>query len=223
MKKPPLKILIPVIIGIIFIILGPVFGATLIYSTIFDQNEQTIVDNSTSNIRDAFAYPVTLKGQQKLVVEFSAENENTSARLVIIDKGTYDTFYAVNNTPPPNSGLYFVVSQRIIGYSPSGNYMTYANVGVGYSNYYYIEFLGDGNYYSLWYEPGQYYVVIYGSNTGSVNQTTQQIQVGITIKISGPGQELNTVFSIVGWLIMFLAGLLIFFEYRPRVKGGVQT
>lgn len=48
--------------------------------------------------------------------------------------------------------------------------------------------------------PGDYYVIVYGSNSGPVSDT--DVPFDITIKVDGPGQTLNNLLILIGAVIL---------------------
>ena len=58
-------------IGIACLVLGPVLGLTLDKVTIYDKKSEHIYEDSNSGLTKAFAQPVTLVKDQKLIVEIS--------------------------------------------------------------------------------------------------------------------------------------------------------
>ena len=60
--------------------------------------------------------------------------------------------------------------------------------------------MGDRVGDSLISWPGDYYVIVYGINTGPVSDTN--VTFDITIKVDGPGEALNNLLILVGALII---------------------
>lgn len=188
-------------ISIACLILGPVLGLIFDKVTLYDKDLQTIQEDSNSGLTKAFAYPVSLSKDQKLVVEISEFYPNTSITIKIIAKSLYDQAYSLNSTPSGISGLQFVYSEFGWGSSPSGstngdNELDLPNNGI----YFYIEFMGDRTGDSLISWPGDYYVIVYGTNSGPASAL--DVKFDITIKVDGPGETLNNLFIMVGALIL---------------------
>jgi hypothetical protein len=107
----------------------------------------------------------------------------------------------LNSTPSGISGLQFVYSEFGWGSSPSGSTngdseLDLPNNGI----YFYIEFMGDRTGDSLISWPGDYYVIVYGTNSGPASAL--DVNFDISIKVDGPGETLNNLFIAVGALIL---------------------
>jgi hypothetical protein len=198
-----------IIIGIAIacIILGPIFGILLDKMTVYEAKPRIISEDSSSGMKKAFAQPVTLSKDQKLIVEISQFYPNSSVTIRILAKSVYDRAYSLNSTTSGVTGLQFVYSEFGWGSSPSGsttgtNSLTLPTDGI----YFYIEFMGDrgGDWpeISLISWPGDYYVVVYGSNSGPSSTTT--VPFDITIKVDGPGEALNNFLLFVGLFIIIV-------------------
>ena len=188
-------------IGIACLVLGPLFGILLDKMAIYESKPRVIQEDSSSGITKAFAYPVTLSKDQKLVVEISEFYPNSSVTIKIIAKSVHNLAYSLNSTPGGISGLQFVYSEFGWGSSPAGsthgdNSLSLPSDGI----YFYIEFMGDRVGDSLISWPGDYYVVVYGSNSGPPSDTN--VSFDITIKVDGPGETLNNLLILVGALIL---------------------
>jgi len=199
LKKKTAYIIIS--ISIACLILGPVMGLFLDKMTVLDKGAQLIQEDSDDGITKAFAYPVTLSKDQKLIVEISEFYPNTSITIKIIAKSAYDRAFSLNSTPSGISGLQFVYSEFGWGSSPSGSTngdseLDLPNNGI----YFYIEFMGDRTGDSLISWPGDYYVIVYGTNIGPASAL--DVNFDISIKVDGPGETLNNLFIAVGALIL---------------------
>ncbi len=192
-------------ISIACLILGPIIGLFFDKMTIYDKKEQLIQENSNNGIAEAFAHPVTLSKDQKLIVEISEFYTNSSVTIKIIAKSVYDRAYSLNGTPSgiPSgiSGLWFVYSEFGWGASPAGSTddataLSLPNDGI----YFYIEFMGHRVGDSLISWPGDYYIIVYGTNSGPASET--DVYFDISIKTDGPGETLNNILIIVGAIIL---------------------
>ena len=190
-------------IGIACLILGPLLGVLLDKMIVYDRKTEVIHEDSSSYIRDAFAYPVTLAKDQKLIIEIAEYYENSSVTIRIVAKSAYDQAYSLNSAPGGITHLDFVYSE--FGWDP---YQYYEPSGTGVDTlslptngmYFYIEFMGDRNGDTLISWPGDYYVIVYGANSGP----STSVAFDITIKVDGPGQELNNIFVLIGALIIII-------------------
>lgn len=199
LKKKTAYILIG--ISIACLILGPIMGVLFDKVTVYDMSPQPMKEDSSSGITKAFAHQVTLSKDQKLIIEISDFYPNSSVTIKIIAKSVYDRAYSLNSTPSGISGLEFVYSEFGWGSTPAGstngaNVLSLPSAGI----YFYIEFMGDRVGDSLISWPGDYYVVVYGTNSGPASTT--DVFFDIIIKIDGPGESLNNLLIIVGALIL---------------------
>jgi hypothetical protein len=188
-------------ISIACLILGPVMGLIFDKVTLYDRKPHTIQEDSNSGLTKAFGHPVTLSKDQKLIVEISEFYPNTSITIKIIAKSVYDRAYSLNSTPSGISGLEFVYSEFGWGASPSGS--TAGSTALSLPSggiYFYIEFMGDRTGDSLISWPGDYYVIVYGTNSGPAS--ARNVYFDISIKVDGPGQTLNNLLIVVGALIL---------------------
>ena len=189
-------------ISIACLILGPIMGLLFDKMTIYEMKPELIQEDSSSGLTEAFAHPVTLSKDQKLIIEISEFYPNTSVTIKIIAKSTYNQAYSLNSTPGSIPGLQFVYSEFGWGSSPSGStngdsLLNLPSNGI----YFYIEFMGDRIGDSLISWPGDYFVIVYGSNSGPASVT--DVYFDITIKVDGPGETLNNLLIVVGALILF--------------------
>ncbi len=194
-----------IIIGfsIACLILGPFFGFLLDKVSVYERKPELIREDSSSGLTKAFAQPVTLSKDQKLIVEISEFYPNASITIKIIAKSVYDRAHSLNSTPSGITGLQFVYSEFGWGSSPAGsttgtNSLSLPSTGI----YFYIEFMGDRTGDSLISWPGDYYVIVYGSNSGPSSDTA--VTFDISMKVDGPGETLNNLLILVGALILIV-------------------
>ena len=190
-------------IGAICLILGPIFGVLLDKMTIYDSKPEIIQEDSAIGMTKAFAYPVTLNRDQKLIIEISDFYPNSSVTIRILTNSVYKRAYSENSTTSNAIGLQFVYSKFGYGtnpqYSTEGdNTLTLPGDGISF----YIEFMGgrNGDYLISW--PGDYYVIVYGSNSGPASKVN--VLFDIQIKIDGPGEALYNFFILIGVLIILI-------------------
>jgi len=188
-------------IGIICLVLGPLLGILFDKTSIYEGKPQLIQEASSSGMTNAFAKPVTLTKDQKLIVEISEFYPNSSVTIKIIAKSAYDRAYSLDSAPGGVSGLEFVYSEFGWGSSPAGSTYGGSSLSLPSSGiYFYIEFMGDRVGDSLVSWPGDYYVIVYGSNSGPPSVTS--VYFDITIKADGPGETLNNLLILLGLLII---------------------
>ncbi len=200
MKKKTAYIIIG--ISIACLILGPIMGLIFDKVSIYDKSPHLIQEDSSSSLKEAFGYPVSLSKDQKLIIEISEFYANTSITIKIVAKSVYDRAYSLNSTPSGISGLQFVYSEFGWGSSPSGSTNGDSELDLPSNGFYfYIEFMGDRVGDSLISWPGDYFVIVYGSNSGPASET--DVYFDINIKVDGPGETLNNLLIVVGALILF--------------------
>lgn len=190
-------------IGAICLILGPIFGVVLDKMTIYDSKPETIQEDSADGMTQAFAYPVTLNRDQKLIVVISDFYPNSTITIRILAKSVYLRAHSLNSTTNGVTGLQFVYSEFGYGTNPAGstngaNTLTLPTNGI----YFYIEFMGDRTGDSLISWPGDYYVVVYGSNSGPASAL--DVLFDIHIKVDGPGEALYNFLILLGALIILI-------------------
>jgi len=192
-------------IGILCLVLGPLLGILLDKTSIYEEKPQVVQEASSSGMTNAFAKQVTLTKDQKLIVEISEFYPNSSVTIKIIAKSAYDRAYSLDSAPGGVSGLQFVYSKfgwaTYPNWSPAdsttgASSLTLPTIGI----YFYIEFMGDraGNSLVSW--PGDYYVIVYGSNSGPPSVTN--VYFDITVKVDGPGEALSNILILIGALII---------------------
>ena len=190
-------------IGIICLILGPILGIVLNKTIVFGAKPEVITESSVSGITRAFAQPVTLAKDQKLTVEISEFYQNCSITIKILAKSTYESAYRVNSTPGSISGLDFVYSVFGWGTTPSGGTSGATALSLpGNGLYLYIEFMGTRSGDALISWPGDYFVIVYGTNSGG--PTDIKVSFDITIAVDGPGDVLLNLFILVGAFLLIL-------------------
>jgi hypothetical protein len=208
------------VIGLIFIIFGPMIGGLFETLSVRKEKDKTISEDSAVYFADAAAYGIRIKRNQKYIIKFSVYSQNVSATLKIFGKGTYDSERIKNDTNAPQTvtGRYFLVSQPSWAWDPSSTDDTRTSVTCNQDDFYYIEFMGDGQASSdlIWSEPGDFVILIYGTNS-FVNGTA--VTYNIEIYKSGPSDLVRTIFSYSGWGILLIAGLVICTRLIKQWRG----
>lgn len=196
--------LILLLAGIILLILGPILGVALKAVPVAYLPNQVVPAASQGNMNDAFRYPIILLKDQKLTIEFSANDDNTDVELVILGKGAYENAFG---GAPPATGEYFLAS-HFMDPGLGGAREALQSADINQDGYFYIEFLGDGDGGSdrIWSVPGTYYIVV-SVDAGGLDAT-----ISITIKIGGPGELLQAIFVISGSIMVgfFLCAVAIY-------------
>jgi hypothetical protein len=211
-KKKLAKIII--IIGIILLIAGPVLGFLVDKLTLVNATPITIQEDSDTDVQNAYAFPVSLAKNQKLTIEFSVYYEDIQATIKILGKGTYDA----NSNPNGLTGLSFIYSEFTWGQTPSTSAASATSRTITDDGYWYIEFSGTTSGDYLVYRPGDYVIIVYGTNGGSPTA----VYFNITIKIDGPGVFLQNLFIAIGIIILVCYVLWYSYGYLNKLRRGLD-
>ena len=208
------KIKILVLISVLLIILGPILGLFLNKITLVDQSF-TISATSDDDIQNATAYDFTLSKGQKIVIEFSVSTENVTADLIILGKATYDQEYESSTPPGSITGeKYFIYSQFAFGQPPSNQASSDDIRSISNEGYWYIEFAGEVSGLYLRSVPGDYVVIVSGTNSGGPN-----IFFDLVIKIDGPGDIVETLLILIGvgaLVAIMILGTVVYLKKTGR-------
>ncbi|MBN2157065.1 MAG: hypothetical protein JW776_13560 [Candidatus Lokiarchaeota archaeon] len=201
---------IGVVIGLIFIIFAPMVGGLFETLQVKKDKDRTISEESSVSFREVAAYEITVKRNQKYIIKFSVYSINVSASLKIFGKGFFDSEFQKNatNAPQTVTGKYFLVSQPSWAYDPSSTEDSLTVVTCDQDDFYYIEFMGDGQSVNdlIWNEPGDYVITVYGTNSFANNTN---VTFNIEIFKSGPSEVIKKIFSYTGWAIIIITCLVI--------------
>lgn len=214
------RVKIVVLIGIILIIAAPILGFFLDKLILYNAAPVTpsIQETSDTDIADAYNFPVNLAKNQKLVIEFSIYYPDVSATLKILGKGAYDAAVATNANPNGITGESFVYSEFTWGQSPSSSTSSTNSRTINEDGYWYVEFAGTTSGDYLVSRPGDYVVVVYGTNSGSSTDVT----FNITIKTDGPGEFLQYLFLAIGIIILVVFALYFSYSYLNKLRRNVD-
>ncbi|MHA1620466.1 MAG: hypothetical protein ACTSVZ_14410 [Promethearchaeota archaeon] len=216
-SKKKIKILLA--LGLLFLILGPMVGEMTETFRIYNESDKIVDQESEISFHNVDQYEITIKKNQKITIKFSVYSPNVTASLKIFGKGLFDSEYLKNDTNGPQNvdGRYFMISTPSWSGDPSWYEDTQRVVSCDQDDFYYIEFMGDGNSAdAIWNEPGEYVVFVYGSN--SYNMSTDVIY-NIEIYKDGPSTLIKTWSSTIGWLLLIVAGFFIVNESIKKFKG----
>lgn len=207
-----------VIIGVVLLIAAPILGFLVDKITLFSLTPVPIQEDSSNGIQKSFAFPTSLAKNQKMVIEFSVYYANVSATLKILGKGTYDSAYATNSSPTGISGLNFVYSEFTYGQSPSSSTVAANSRTINEDGFWYVEFAGTTSGDYIVSRPGDYVVIVYGTNSGSSNQ----VLFNINIKVDGPGEFFQNLFLAVGIIILVCYVLFFSYGYLNKLRRGIE-
>lgn len=211
------KISIIFIVGVALLITAPILGYFLDKTVLYERKPVVIDEDSDDGLKSAFAYPFSIRKDQKITIGFSVYYANVTATLKILGKGYYDQQYALNSTPGGLTGQDFVYSQFVWGQSiPSAYTYSGDETSITYNGYWYIEFAGDTSGSYLISIPGSYVIVVYGDNDGPETD----VKFNIVIKIDGPGDLLEEIFYYLGAGVIAALVLFISYSYYKKFKGG---
>jgi hypothetical protein len=209
------KIKLVVIISVIIIILGPIFGLLLNKITVVNQS-YIISETSNTDIQNATAYEFTLSKGQKIVIEFSVYTANVTATLKILGKGAYDQAYEASSNPGPITGENLIYSQFAFGQTPASQTASATSRSITNDGFWYIEFAGDvtGDY--LISVPGDYVVIVYGTNSFATD-----VYFDLVIKIDGPGDIVETLLILIGVGTLVAIMLIATTGYLKKTGRGL--
>ena len=188
-----------IIVTIVFLVLGPIFGLSLAKIQTQSVTGQVISGNSSSNVTFAYAVPFTIQYDQSCIIEFTARYNGTSVRLIIVGQGEYNTGMATDQDPDTLTTRSFMLSTFSRAIYPSSSYSIVTSALCSGDDSYYIEFMGDGTTTGtdrIWSEPGQYVIVVY------VSSGTDAGIFDLKVYLEGPGEILNNIFVIIGLCII---------------------
>jgi len=215
------KILIIIlIIGIACLILGPVLGFLMNKITVSDNSviPVSISEASSSGIQDAHSIPITLDKGQKAIIQFAVYYENITTTLKIFGLGVYNRQYALNSAPTGLTGRNFLYSIFAYGQSPSSSTFSTNSRSITEDGFYYMEFAGDTNGDYLISVPGQYVIVVYGTNS---SPTDTDVLFNIKVEVDGPGTFLSSLFITIGILLLVLWVGLLAYAYIKLLRRGI--
>ena len=214
MEQKKIKIL--VLISVVIIILGPILGLLLNKVTLVDQS-YVIPESSNSDIQNATAYEFTLSKGQKIVIEFSVFTENVTANLIILGKGTYDQAYAASSAPGSITGeKYFIYSQFAFGQSPSNQAGSDDIRSITNDGFWYIEFAGDTSGLLVRSVPGDYVIIVSGTNSGGTN-----VYFDLAVKIDGPGDIVEVLLILIGVGALLALMFMTTLGYLKKTRRGL--
>jgi len=206
------------LIGIICLILSPILGMAAakipVYEEGFDAangNKKTIYENSTNSLSECYVLQFSLGKDQVCYAELSVPYLNSSVNIIFFSAAEFNTEAAKEDPPgtlrAPNAGwgISFLDSIFDAYATPNDNGAT--TLAVGQGEYHYLEFMGAGTGDNIWTMPGDYVVLIWGSNSGS-HPDDELVSFDIIVSIEGPGDLLSTIFSAVGFIVLTIVGLI---------------
>lgn len=198
----------------LMIIIAPLIGFFANHVIILDRTRDpiTIPESNHNAIQEAFAYPLTLKDYQKADIEFSMSLPNSTATLKILDKDIYETNCLLNSSPIEINGedfLYVQEGYRHGGYSAS-DFTTIYEEGSRH-----IRFSGGIYGSELVYRPGNYVILVYGSNEGS--NGISLLTFNLLVTLDGPGSFIELLLITTGLIFLICYGLVITINYIRKI------
>lgn len=216
MNKDKKTLMILAIVGVALLIIAPLFGMLFDTKKLVNQQGIAIDADSSVSFEDAYAVEFSLDQNEKAVIKFSVYYENVTANLKIFGKGDYDSEVSQNGTNDPinENGKYFMVSQFDWSANPTPNTMRTATCVR--DDFYYIEFMGDGdNFGNIWSEPGNYVVLVYGTNSWA---GSDDVKFNLVVEVDGAGPVLEIIFALAGWGCIIAVGVV----FLIQKKGGIK-
>ncbi len=222
MKSTIIKILL--VVGIVLFVLAPFLGAYMAKTTLLDEKEETIKNESSDTIEDCFTQEFSLEKDQKLEIEIDIiPYENTSLTITFLRKVKYEQ-YLEDKEDPDN---FHDADEKGFRYSSHINHRfgeeTPASTGsinsLGFSGeiYYYIEFMGEqsgGDIYSI---PGDYVFVLWGQN---LSPDEDEAKYDIKIRIDGPGEEIGMYCLVLSLILIGVACTIGIFGFKSSMGQG---
>jgi hypothetical protein len=225
-EKEQWKIIIPTLLGIIFLLLSIIADPAFKISTI---NAATNPDNTTivgsdTNFADAYTLDVPIAEGQRIHVRFSVNKANMTVTLMILSKAEYITILNANVTAPNAVGagprLPFVTyNPDLTDTTPNGNNVDMTTLT--YSGSVQFEFGGSATGDVVLNVPGDYVILVYGTNDWA-NDPDNIIPFSLEVTTEGPWKTFEVLFAVLAFIALAIAGLLALMEYRPSLFGGVE-
>ena len=197
------------------IITAPLIGLFANHIIILDRSRDpiTITESNHDAIQEAFAYPLTLKDYQKADIDFSMSLPNSTATLKILEKEIYEANYLLNSSLIEINGedfLYVQEGYRHGGYSAS-DFTTIYEEGSRH-----IRFSGGIYGSELVYRPGNYVILVYGSNEASNGESL--LTFNLLVMLDGPGSLIQLVLITTGLIFLICYGLVITINYIKKMQ-----
>lgn len=207
------------IIGLVCFGLAAIFGYATARLTIFEQNGITTTEDSQVSFQKAFNYNFSLTTGQTLIIKFSVHYNNITANLKVFGKGTFEQEYVKNTTNAPQNvaGRNFLQANPgwVSTATPTAGTLS-ATATCTTDGYYFLEFMGNGGGSRIWTEPGDYVILVYGSNAGG-DSTQTDVKFNLSISIDGPGPILSTLLNITGLVILGALALSLILNFRKNL------
>jgi hypothetical protein len=229
-EKEQLKILIPVILGVLFIFISiiadPAFKTTVLNAE-NDANNNTH-KNSANDFDIAYTKEFSLKQGERIYAKFSVDTENMTVNLLILSKAQYLTLSSANATAPNAvNGLglsltYVTFNPDITSVPPFGGPAgaEVTQTKLTYAGSVQLEFggatNGAGGVLSV---PGDYIIMVWGTNDWA-NDPSLTIPFSLLVTTEGPWYTIEVLFAVLAFLALAIAGLLALMEYKPSLFGG---
>ncbi len=203
------------VIGIICVaVAGPVLNQGLSNWPVLLETEMNIPEGSYTNKSQAYIYKHTVISDNTLTVKVSVLGADSRVYVRIYSAATYNGM----TSPSGTGGLNFIVSYPQFGSTPSGTASaTYDSNNGKVAN---VDFGGGTTSDRVVLIPGDYVVVVYGTNESIASPTANvKFKLQITQEIFGRvwGRLVNTV----GWILIISCGILsLLFWIKKTMEVG---
>jgi hypothetical protein len=228
MKKlnVPLKIVLPLLIGVFLVILASILGATTQKTSVVPAMERSKDTTSNTNIREAYNYNFTIKEDQHIQIILSSNSMDDTVNLKVVPRALFDEFWRDNATKATNTitGLNMITYTRSWGNGPSGAVATVLTCA--WNGIQEVEAVFGGTTQNDVFAvphvvsvPGDYTLVVYGTDaTGAPSDT--DVTFTVEVIAEGPGLALKITFIILGYGLVIIGIVLALLEYRPPLFFG---
>lgn len=202
-KKTMKHTVIFLLVGMVCVLIAaPILRTYATSLSIYGRMGQTTTNNSATNIKEAFYQPFSLMDGQKATIRFSANFPNHSVTLKIVPQGEFEARFAANSSGGSVTGSRFVYCQPRYGSNPpTGCTGDVTSRNIANDDAYIIEFAGWTSTTNLIYVPGNYVVLVYGTNSTNASASTI-VRFNIDIAIEMPGRLIARYVDIAGYALL---------------------
>ncbi|HME52944.1 MAG TPA: hypothetical protein VKM55_12055 [Candidatus Lokiarchaeia archaeon] len=199
--------------------MAPIIETTLSKQPVASSNSQAMNNDSNIGMKKAYAVPFTLGNDQEVYIKFSDSYANMSVTMKILARAQYNVAYGTNSTPSSQTGKNFIYCTAIYGSSPLSGCTSASSVTIANGGWYSIEFKGGMSGNSLTSIPGDYNVVVYGTNSTTAGNDV--VVFSINVQIDGPGRAIGNILSIGGWIaVAIFAVIIAYYAMKKTLNEG---